>query len=184
MAESASSYTDHELIKGCLNNDRKFQRLLYNKYARVMYGVCLSYTNVRASAQDILQDGFIKVFNKIQHFKNEGSLEGWIRRIITNTAIDHLRKTSRLNHHLEYNDQIKDDIVIKSEIIENINAESILSRVKQLPPGAKAIFNLYAMEGYTHKEIAKALNISEGTSKSQFNRAKSLLKEWLKEYMQ
>ncbi len=181
---NAGTYNESELIKGCISNNRKYQRLLYEKYARLMYNICLSYTNERASAQDVLQEGFIKVFKKIKYFKGDGSLEGWIRRIMTNTAIDHLRKKSRLHNHLEYSDHIKEDIEIKSEILDNINAESILSRVKQLPDGAKAVFNLYALEGYTHKEIAKTLNISEGTSKSQFNRAKTLLKDWLREYMQ
>src|SRR6056297_2093151 len=173
-------YSDTELVQGCKNNDRKYQELLYRKYAKKMYGICLSYARDRSMAQDMLQDGFIKVFKKIDTFKEQGSLEGWIRRIITNTALDHLRKKSKLYEFIDDNKEVEEERMDNS-ILENINADGIFSMIKQLPEGAKAVFNLYAVEGYSHKEIAEKLEITEGTSKSQFKRARSLLKTLLRD---
>lgn len=176
------SYSINEIIQGCLKNKRKYQKLLYDRYARLMYRICLSYVNDRDAAQDVLQDGFIKVFKNIRHYDENGSLDGWIRKIIVNTAIDYLRSKKRLGNMLEYDDEIKSSDV-KNDGIQNVNVEAILLKVNQLPDGARAVFNLYALEGYSHKEIAQQLAITEGTSKSQFNRAKRMLKDWLKEFV-
>ena len=171
--------SENELIIGCIKKNRKYQELLYRKYAGKMYAVCLNYAKDRQLAQDILQDGFIKVFSKIKDFQQNGSLEGWIRRIIVNTAIDYHRKVKRYNDLLEQEIKNEDNINSENTIIENINAEDILNHLKKLPSGARMVFNLYAVEGYSHKEISEKLNISEGTSKSQFSRARSLLQQWL-----
>jgi len=178
--EERDLYSDSELIQGCKNNDRKYQELLYRKFAKKMYGICLSYAKDRNMAQEILQDGFVKVFKKIDTFKEQGPLEGWIRRIITNTALDHLRKKSKLYEFIDDNKEVEEERMDNS-ILENINADGIFSMIKQLPEGAKAVFNLYAVEGYSHKEIAEKLEITEGTSKSQFKRARSLLKTLLRD---
>ena len=178
--EERDLYSDSELIQGCKNNDRKYQELLYRKFAKKMYGICLSYAKDRSMAQEILQDGFVKVFKKIDTFKEQGPLEGWIRRIITNTALDHLRKKSKLYEFIDDNKEVEEERMDNS-ILENINADGIFSMIKQLPEGAKAVFNLYAVEGYSHKEIAEKLEITEGTSKSQFKRARSLLKTLLRD---
>lgn len=174
-------YSDSELLRGCINRDRKYQELLYRKFARKMYGICLCYAKDRSMAQDILQDGFVKVFRNINSFRNEGSLEGWIRRIITNTALDHLRKKSKLHDFIDDNRGVEEE-KLDNSILENINADGIFNLIKQLPDGAKVVFNLYAIEGYTHKEIAEKLDITEGTSKSQFKRARNLLKSLLKDF--
>ncbi len=178
--EERDLFDDAELIEGCRNHNRKFQELLYKKYAKKMYGICLSYAKDRTMAQEILQDGFVKVFNKIDGFRKEGSLEGWIRRIITNTALDHLRKKSKLHEFIDDNKEVEEERLDNS-ILENIHADGIFKLIRQLPEGAKAVFNLYAVEGYTHREIAEKLEITEGTSKSQFKRARSLLKALLRD---
>lgn len=178
--EERDLYTDTELVQGCRNNDRKYQELLYRKFAKKMYGICMSYAKDRSMAQEILQDGFVKVFKKIDGFREEGSLEGWIRRIITNTALDYLRKKSKLYEFIDDNREVEEERMDNS-ILNNINADGIFNLIKQLPEGAKAVFNLYAVEGYSHKEIAEKLEITEGTSKSQFKRARSLLKTLVKD---
>jgi RNA polymerase sigma factor (sigma-70 family) len=170
--------TDEDLVKGCARNDRKVQELLYKKYSKTMYQVCLSYAKDRDAAQDILQEGFIKVFDKIGSFNNEGSLEGWIRRIISNTAVDHYRKKSTLNKFIEF-DPTPSDKTGGNNISDSMHAEEILEQVRKLPDGAQVIFNLYAVEGFSHKEISEKLQISEGTSKSQVNRARMLLQRLL-----
>jgi len=143
-----------------------------------MYGICLSYAGDRDMAQDILQESYIKIFKRIKDFKQEGSLEGWIRRIVSNTAIDHLRKQQRIQKYISDKEEIKENSY-ESDALQNLQTEDVLDQVGRLPEGARVVFNLYALEGYTHKEIAKKLNITEGTSKSQFNRARKLLMTWL-----
>ncbi len=178
--EERELYSDSELIQGCRNNDRRYQELLYRKYAKKMYGICMSYAKDRSMAQEILQDGFVKVFKKIDSFKEQGSLEGWIRRVITNTALDHLRQKSKLYEFIDDNREVEEERLDNS-ILDKINADGILNMIGQLPEGAKAVFNLYAVEGYSHKEIAEKLEITEGTSKSQFKRARNLLKTLLRD---
>lgn len=175
-------YSDTELLQGCKNNDRKYQELLYRKYAKKMYGICLSYAADRSMAQDILQDGFIKVFKKIDTFREKGSLEGWIRRIITNTALDYMRQKTRTFDFIDENKEVEEE-QLDNSIMEKINSDGIFRIIQQLPHGARTVFNLYAVEGYSHKEIADKLEITEGTSKSQFKRARSLLKELLRDFI-
>jgi len=171
-------YSDEELLNGCIENKRLFQELLYRKYARKMYGICLSYAGDRDMAQDILQESFIKVFKNIRNYKSEGSLEGWIRRIIVNTALDSLRQKARLQKYISDKDEIVREVEDTSAI-EKLQTQDILNQVAKLPDGARVVFNLYALEGYTHREIAEKLEITEGTSKSQFNRARKLLIDML-----
>ncbi len=175
-------YSDAELIQGCKNNERKYQELLYRKYAKKMYGICLSYATDRSMAQDILQDGFIKVFKKIDSYKEQGSLEGWIRRIITNTALDYMRQKTRKFEFIDDNREVEEEN-IDNTILEKINSDGIFKIIQQLPAGARTVFNLYAVEGYSHKEIAHKLEITEGTSKSQFKRARALLKQLIKDFI-
>lgn len=171
-------YSEEEILKGCKKDKRRYQEILYRKYAIKMYGICLSYAGDRELAQDMLQEAYIKIFNKIKEFKSEGSLEGWIRRIVSNTAIDHLRQKSRMQNYISDKEEIKEDVK-EADGLENLKTQDILSQVAKLPDGARIVFNLYALEGYTHKEIAQKLDINEGTSKSQFNRARKLLMTWL-----
>ena len=171
-------YSDAEIVNGCLKRDRKFQEILYRKYAQKMFAICLAYAKDKEKAQDILQDGFVKVFMNMKHFDTENSLEGWIRRIMTNTAIDYFRSAKRLHQFIELEEEINSEVA-EDAINKKINVEEILYFLRKLPDGAKVIFNLYAIEGYNHKEIAKLLSISEGTSKSQYSRARMLLQSYL-----
>ncbi|MBI9054950.1 MAG: RNA polymerase sigma factor [Bacteroidales bacterium] len=171
-------YSEEEILKACKKNKREFQEILYRRYAKKMYGICMSYAGIRDVAQDILQESFIKIFKKIKDFNMDGSLEGWVRRIVVNTAIDHLRKEKR-SHSFISEEMDFDNNSEAAFGYENLKTKDILEQVSKLPDGARIVFNLYAIDGFTHKEIAQKLNISEGTSKSQFSRARKLLMTWL-----
>lgn len=175
MKELNHNISDEILIKQCINDNRKYQELLYRKYADKMYNVCLTYEKDEDAAADILQEGFIKVFRNITDFKHKGSLEGWIRRIIVNTALEHYRKRTRelvnqneLSVFIDYN---------IDEILSSINAKEIIKMVNELPEKAAIVLKLFAIEGYSHEDISTALEITIGTSKSQLNRARFLLKQ-------
>ena len=163
-----SAMTDEQLLEAILRQDAKAQRLLYERFARKMFGVCLRYTRNREEAEDYLQDGFLKVFQKISSFKNEGSLEGWIRRVIVNSCLDHLRQQKMQWNEMDEATEPAEN----AEVLDKLQASDLLELIRQLPPGFRTVFNLFAIEGYSHKEIGEMLNISEGTSKSQFARAR------------
>jgi len=181
--DGKSHEEDLILLRGCLQNDRKLQKQLYKKYFKAMYQICLSYSGDRVEAKDILQEAFIKVFTCLEKFCAKGSLEGWIRRIVTNTAIDYFRQRKRLVFIDEFPDE-PDDEERGSFSFQELTKDIILHFIKRLPDGARIIFNLFAVEGLPHKEIAEKLHITEGTSKSQYKRARNLLKKWLFEFEQ
>lgn len=163
--------TDEQILEAILREDASAQRLLYEKFARKMFGVCLRYTKQREEAEDLLQEGFIKVFQKMSSYKAEGSLEGWIRRVMVNVALDHIRKQKMLWTELSDVMEEGDEPVIGNEI----GAAELMAELQKLPLGYKTVFNLHAIEGYSHKEIGEMLGISEGTSKSQYSRARNQL---------
>ena len=169
------TYSEDQLINGCIIGDRKTQQSLYNRYAPKMFSVCLRYAKDYHSAEDILQDGFVKVFKYIAKFRREGSFEGWLRRIFVNTAIEHLRKSVSLYPIVDDNDKPID--ILDESIYDQLDHQDLLNMVQSLSPGYRTIFNLYVIEGYSHKEIAKMLDISEGTSKSQLARSRQLLQK-------
>jgi len=173
--------SDFDLIQGCVNSERKSQELLYQKYATQMYAICISYSKDRDDAKDILQEGFIKIFSNIKNYVDRGnSVESWIRRIIVNTAIDYYRRSIKKQKIMMPLDSIYEDAFIaEASVLEKLGASDILILVNKLPNCARVIFNLYILEGYTHKEIAEMLEITEGCSKSQLSRAKQLLRNWL-----
>lgn len=164
-----------ELLAGCRAGNRKSQELLYGTYARKMLAVCARYAKDNFEAEDILQVAFIKIFDKIKDFKEEGSLEGWIRRIMVNTAIEFYRRNARLNLVLEM-DEAQEQSVSENQF-SKMNMQDLLRIIQTLSPGYRLVFNMYAIEGFSHKEIAKELGISEGTSKSQLARARVILQE-------
>ena len=171
--------TEAEIVDGCKAGKRELQKALYTRYSGKMFAVCLRYSKNREEAEDILQDGFVKVFHSIKQFMGAGSFEGWIRRIMVNTALEFLRKkkldfSSFDIEHVESNREGSFDSTGK------IAADALLAIIQTLPDGYKTVFNLYAIEGYQHKEIAVMLGISEGTSKSQLARARYILQEKLK----
>ena len=163
--------TDEQILEAILREDASAQRLLYEKFARKMFGVCLRYTKQREEAEDLLQEGFIKVFQKISSYKAEGSLEGWIRRVMVNTALDHIRQQKMLWTDLADVVEAGDEPTIGHEI----GVAELMAELQKLPTGYKTVFNLHAIEGYSHKEIGGMLGISEGTSKSQYSRARNQL---------
>jgi len=161
------------IIKGCVSGKKDAQEALYKKYSRKMFGLCLRYTKDYSAAEDVLQDGFIKVLTNISSYKEKGSFEGWIRRIMINTALERYRKQFQM-YSIGDNEEVKGKFEY-SNIIEEISAKDLLKLVQELPPAYKIVFNMYAIDGYSHKEIAKELSISIGTSKSNLSRARKIL---------
>ena len=159
-----------------LQNDQKSHEHLYKYFAPKMYGICLRFAGNEMEADDILQEGFIKIFIKIKEFRNEGSLEGWIRRTIINTAINHYRKNLRYAKFQDIDD-LEVPISNEENIYDKLSKEELVKLVQELPNGYRTVFNLNVIEGYTHKEIGKMLNISDNTSKSQLTRARSILQK-------
>ena len=169
------TYTIDSLLEGCRKGDRKAQENLYKTLASRMMGVCLRYAKDTFEAEDVLQMGFVKVFQKVSDFRGEGSFEGWIRRIMVNTAIESYRKNLR-NLNIVDIDEVYDQPQNTFDM-SGLELKDLLKLVQQLPNGYRLVFNMYVIEGYSHKEIAKQLGITEGASKSQLSRARAILKE-------
>lgn len=166
--------TELQLIEGCKNGDRECQKLLYQKYARSMYGVCLRYTPNKESAEDLLQDGFLKVFSVIRSYIGKGSFEGWIKKVFINLALENIRREKSFTVYEDMQD-IPDIAEVNDERISEISENDLLQMIQELPKGYQTVFNLYAIENMSHKEIAQLLNIAEGTSRSQYIRARQIL---------
>lgn len=167
--------SESDLIKGCIEGDPDMQRLLYERFSSKMYGVCLRYAENTEDANDVMQEGFIKVYKSLSKFRAEGSFEGWIRRIFVNTSIEHYRKKVKLYNVTEVQENTIEDNEL--DALDSLATKDILSIVNELSPGYKQVFNMHVVEGYSHKEIAEVLGITEGTSKSQLARAKGVLKK-------
>ena len=168
------------LVKKCIDGDQRAQRELFETFAPKMLGVCMRYAKSVDEAEDVLQDGFVKVFAKLSYYSRSGSLEGWIRKIIVNTALDQIRKNVKFKNNIALDD-VDYKLELKGNVLESLAAEDLLELINKMPKGYKVVFNMFAIEGYSHKEIAKELNISENTSKSQYSRARSYLKKQLEE---
>lgn len=169
------------LVKECLKGNRKAQKEIYQLYYGKMMGVCYRYTHNKDNAKDLLQDGFIKVFSNLSNYTFSGSFEGWIRRIMVNTAIDFYRKNKDIYFISDEDNYILDNNNAESadSIYNSFGVEVIMEAIQELTPAYKMVFNLYVLEGYSHKEIAKELNINEGTSKSNLAKAKRNLRNLL-----
>lgn len=166
------------LIKGCLNNEALAQRELYNRYSAKMLAVCYRYAHSREDAEDMLQEGFIKVFLQIHTFENRGAFEGWVRRIIVHTCINILKKNKKFNESVDIIHATA--VQVREESVPAIvQAKQIVECIRLLPIGYRTVLNLYAVEGYTHREIAGMLDIEESTSRSQYTRAKTMLEDIL-----
>jgi RNA polymerase sigma-70 factor (ECF subfamily) len=170
--------TEEMLLSGCLKNDAIAQQELYYRYSPKMLSVCYRYAKNREDAEDMLQEGFIKVFTQIEKFENRGSFEGWILRIVVHTCINHLKKNKKFadNVDLSYAEAM---VTREDSIPSMIQAKQIIECIRSLPIGYRTVLNLYAIEGYSHKEIGELLEIEESTSRSQFTRARNLLEEIL-----
>ena len=168
----------HQLVKDCLKGKSEAQRQLYEHFAESMLGICYRYTKSMDDAQDVLQEGFIKVFKYLHQYKSEGELGGWIRRIMVNTALTYLKQSKRYQSDLSFLDSSLHPVSNDNPEI-GLNAKDLAELIRQLPTGYQTIFNLHAVEGYSHVEIGKILGINEGTSRSQYSRARSLLINWI-----
>lgn len=163
------------IINGCLKGSRRDQELLYRRHAAKLYGVCQQYSGNDEEARDILQDGFIKIFENLVHYKYEGSFEGWVRRIMVNTALEKYRSKHNL-YRVDDIDKIPEpDAYPDSEDYAGLETADLLEIIRELPPKYRMVFNLFAIEGYSHNEISQMVNISEGTSKSNLSRARAIL---------
>ena len=170
---------EDELIKGCLRRDQNAQRQLYDTFSSKMYSVCYRYVKDSMEAEDILVTAFMKIFDKISQFKSEGSFEGWIRKIVVNEALTYLRRNRSM--YLETDLEQADREPDYSKLSDSLEAEDLLNMIKELPTGYRIVFNMYAIDGYSHKEIADHLGITENTSKSQLSRARTYLQKMLME---
>ncbi len=169
-----------KIIKSCIEGKRKAQEELYKLFSKKMYGVCLCYSKDYTQAEDVLQEAFVKIFQNIKQFQNKGSFEGWIRKIVVNTALEKFRKQHLLLDEREvynYHDNFSYD-----DIISDITAKDLLQLVQELSPQYRMVFCLYAIDGYSHEEIADQLGISEGTSKSNLSRARKILQDKVNTY--
>ena len=171
--------TEEQIREGCVKGDCKYQQMLYNMFASKMFSVCLRYANEYNSAQDLLQEGFVKVFKNVEKFRGEGSFEGWVRRIFVNTAIEHYRK--QVNLYALHDTEARGYEFYEENALETLKQEDIMKMIQKLSDGYRTVFNLYVIEGFSHKEIGGMMGISEGTSKSQLARARYLLQKMITE---
>ncbi len=165
--------TEHELIKGCIKQDAKCQRMLFEQMSGKMFSVCLRYANDAMEAEDMLQEGFVRVFNNVHQFKFEGSFEGWVRRVVVNCALKHLQKKRiQFTEIKEGSTQVQ---AVDAYAYAHLGQEDLMKLIAQLPDGYRIVFNLNIIEGFSHEEIAQMLNIQASTSRSQLVKARKML---------
>jgi RNA polymerase sigma factor (sigma-70 family) len=167
---------DHTLVIECIKGNPKAQKALFDRFAPKMYSVCLRYMKKTEPAEDVLQDALVKVFSKLSDYKNEGVLEGWIRRIVVNTCLDQLRKNAKFLGDIQA-EEVEYKLENQSFIAEKLMAEDLMKLVQQMPDGYRVVFNMFAIEGFSHQEIAEKLGVTESTSKSQYLRARAYLRD-------
>lgn len=174
--------SDEKLVSGCLKGESNAQKALYEKFKIQLFRVCLRYAKDRTEAEDMLQDGFIKIFTDLHQFSFQGPLGAWMRRVVVNVALQHIRKNKclQMNEELE---NIADDYQADADVFSNLNLKTLTKLIQKLPDGYRVVFNMYVIEGYSHKEIAEQLNIEVNTSKSQLSKAKATLRKMLEQIM-
>lgn len=172
---------DKLLVEECMRNNRASQKQLYDRFAEVMLGICYRYTKSLADAEDVLQEGFIRAFNNLHQYKGEGELGAWLRRIMVTTALNYLKRNARYQHDLVFENTALHPVSNDNPEVK-LNTKELAALIQQLPTGYQTIFNLHAVEGYSHVEIGELLGISDGTSRSQYARARALLITWIKKY--
>lgn len=170
-----------KLIEECIKGSRKAQKELYDKYNALFFSLCLRYTHTREEAEDILITGFMEIFESLPNYKQEGSFEGWMKKILIYKAIDYFRANKKYQVNVDI-EEVETEGSIINTVVQDMDAKYILKQIQAMPDGYQQVFNLYAIEGYKHIEIAKMLNISESTSKSQYSKAKKWLQQKLKDY--
>ncbi len=171
---------EQEIIEKCRKGNREAQKLLYNTYAPIFLGICHRYVFEHSEAEDILQDGFLKILTKISDFKGKGSFEGWMKRIIINTAITHYHKNNKYHKNHYQIEEVREVKIKTTGVVDNeFSHNELLNIIKSLPTGYRMVFNLFAIEGYKHKEIAEIMGIDINTSKSQYSRARKFIRKKL-----
>jgi RNA polymerase sigma factor (sigma-70 family) len=181
MLVKPSVMDDLQLVKECLKGKPAAQKQLYDLFARPMLSICYRYTKSISDAEDVLQEGFVKVFRNLSQYKSQGPLGGWIRRIMVTTAINYLKKNARYQTELVFPDEYMHVAANDHHPELRMEAKELADLIRQLPPGYQTIFNLYAVEGFNHVEIGKILGIQESTSRSQYARARALLIQWIEQ---
>jgi RNA polymerase sigma factor (sigma-70 family) len=171
--------SDRQIIDGCARHERKAQQELYNRYSRFLLGVCLRYATDKAEAEDILQESFLKIFFNIKDFSGTGSFIGWLRKVAVNTSITHYHKNLKYRYHVDIDEYVSVEAGVTSFEEDFFTSEELYKVLNELPAGYRLVFNLYAVEGYKHKEIAEMLGIDTNTSKSQYSRAKAVIRNKL-----
>ena len=170
------------MVQGCLSGDKRSQRALYERYKVQMFRLCLRYAHNRMEAEDMLQEGFVKVYTDLHQFRQTGPLGGWIRRVMVNTALQFIRKRKKLFPTMDI-ELAEAQYVMEEDRGLALNPQLLIQMIQQLPTGYRAVFNMHVLEGYTHKEIAAYLDIEPNTSKSQLSKAKAMLRKLLSKHM-
>ncbi len=173
--------SERKLVRECKRNNPRFQKLLFEQYAPKMLGVCMRYFQDKNEAQDALMEGFVKVFSNIEKFRSEGSFEGWIRKIMVNTSLNMHRKNLKHYYHVDI-DETLERIADERQTYDHLQVEDMLKMIQSLPSGYRLVFNLYEIEGYSHREIGEQLGVSENTSKSQLRKARLKLQQMLNKH--
>lgn len=171
--------SDRQIIRGCAKHDRKAQKMLYNKYSGFLLGICMRYASGREEAEDILQDSFLKIFFNIDDYTGRGSFIGWLRKVAVNTAITHYHKNLRYRYNVDIEEYVSSETGTSGFEEDYFKSDELFRVLNELSAGYRMVFNLYAVEGYKHKEIAKMLQIDTNTSKSQYSRAKAVIRDKL-----
>ncbi|MDG2152822.1 MAG: RNA polymerase sigma factor [Crocinitomicaceae bacterium] len=164
------------LITGCIKGNQIAQKTLFDSFSPKFFALCLRYMKSTDDAEDVLQEGMVKIFTKLPEYKGKGSFEGWMRRIVVNTCLDQIRKNQKLKFDVSI-DKEEYKLSMNAHILENMSANELIEEIKKMPPGYRVVFNMFAIEGYSHQEIAEKLGVKESTSKSQYLRARAYLKE-------
>ncbi|MGB0430694.1 MAG: RNA polymerase sigma factor [Bacteroidia bacterium] len=179
MNPNKIAYTEQQMAEACKKRDAKMQKYVFEKYYGLMMGVCIRYAPNREEARDMLQEGFVKIFDKIDQCDAKYSFVGWMKRVMVNNAIDQYRRDARMPQ--TDNELVLENESVNADVFSGLGYEEIIKLVQRLPKGYRTVFNLYVIEGYTHKEIGEKLGVAEGTSKSQLNKAKYMLRKKIEE---
>ncbi len=177
-----NNLTDKQLLEGCLNGNRMAQTALYRQYRRQLFGVCMRYAKSREEAEDMLQEGFVKIYSDLYQYRPTGALGAWMRRVVVNVALQHIRRRKNLFPNVDL-EKVAHTYQTDDEVFSKFREKALVNMVQQLPDGYRAVFNLYVVEGYSHQEIGEQLNISASTSKSQLSRAKATLRQMLEKQL-
>lgn len=173
--------SEQQIIEGCIKHQRKAQQELFDKYSKFLLGICMRYAADRTEAEDICQESFIKIFSNIREYSGTGSFAGWLRKVAVNTAITHYHKHLKFRHYMEIEEYVSVETGVSSFEEDFFTSEDLYRVLNELPAGYRMVFNLYAVDGYKHKEIAEILKIDENTSKSQYSRARASLRQKLED---